>query len=65
MEATLNQSEAYLSSDVEESTDVIHQRKVLTLLEPVSVSSASWDSHEVWRRMIKEPRDRQLVKRKD
>ena len=65
MEATLIQSEPYISADTEELPAVVRQRKILTLLEPAPVNTSAWDPYEVWRRMIKEPRDRQLASRKD
>lgn len=65
MEATIIQSETYISSDVDEPTVAVQQRKVVTLIKPNSVGSPAWDPHEVWRRMIKQPRDRQKAARKD
>lgn len=65
MEATLTQSETYIASEADEPTVAVQQRKVVTLIKPNLAGSPAWDPHEVWRRMIKQPRDRQKASRKD
>lgn len=65
MEATIIQSETYIATEVDEPAVAVQQRKVVTLIKPNFGGSPAWDPHEVWQRMIKQPRDRLKSSRKD